>query len=236
MSSNNIMPILLDLDGALLDTSAREEKCKRNGKMDWECWFNPDNLSLDKPNEQVISLIRRLNEAVYIASGRVRELQWDGTMRQLEGIGLKADGVFLKPKAWQYAKEYVYKARVAIWLSSHGILINHIIDDNPRVLDVVSNALVAFGYPKPRLWLVRGGSVSEYEARGSSVGWISLEADHDGFKADCPIENIIRIIIDVNAYYALCIDAGVRFRISGLDLLMARVNGREWFSPILTPS
>ena len=226
------MPIALDLDGTLFDTSEREAKCKKNGKMDWDCWFNPINLMLDKPNEDVLNLVKSLNEAVYIISGRIRELQNEATIAQLTGLGLNIQGIYLKPKAWQFIKEHAYKAWILIHLSTHGVLVNHIIDDNPKVLDTAYAALEEFSQPRPRLWLVRDGRPVEYKAQSRPIGWIGLVADKNGLKAGCPVEHVLRIVRNNDEYYALCIDNGVELRPTGIDVLTATVNGRNWISPI----
>lgn len=229
------MPIILDLDGTLFDTSAREAKCRKGPKMDWGCWFNPVNLMLDRPNEDVINLVKGLNEAVYIVSGRIRELQEEATIVQLTGLGLNLYGLYLKPKSWQFVKEHAYKAWILAYLSTHGVLINHVIDDNPKVLDTAYTVLAEFGQPRPRLWLVKNGRPIEYSPQSRPVGWIGLDNSAKGLKAGCSVEYILRIIKSGDDYYALCIDNGVDLRPSGLDVLTAIVNGKNWISPIVQP-
>ena len=229
------MPIILDLDGTLFDTTAREARCRKGGRMDWECWFNPINLMLDRVNNDVLEFAKRLNEPVIIVSGRIRELQEEATIVQLTGLGLNINGIYLKPKAWQFVKEHAYKAWMIIHLSTHGILINHVIDDNPKVLDTAYAVLEEFGQPRPRLWLVKNGRPVEYEPASRPIGWIGLDNGVKGLKAGCGIEYILRIVKSGDAYYALCIDNGVELRPTGIDVLTAIVNGGNWVSPIVQP-
>ena len=66
--------IIFDLDGTLADIEDRRQLCtKENGKMDWDKFFDPENISLDKPNMPVIKMAQALAETGYmiaIFSGR----------------------------------------------------------------------------------------------------------------------------------------------------------------------
>ena len=49
--------IIFDLDGTLADiTTRRILSTKDNGKMDWDKFFDPKNIVLDKPNTPVIKI------------------------------------------------------------------------------------------------------------------------------------------------------------------------------------
>ena len=53
--------IIFDLDGTLADIEDRRQLCtKENGKMDWDEFFDPINISLDLPNEPVIMMAQAL--------------------------------------------------------------------------------------------------------------------------------------------------------------------------------
>ena len=41
--------VIFDLDGTLID-DRRKISTKPNGKLDWDKFFDPKNISLDKPN------------------------------------------------------------------------------------------------------------------------------------------------------------------------------------------
>ena len=47
--------VIFDLDGTLANIDVRRDKSlKPNGKLDWDIFFNPKNISLDEPNTPVI--------------------------------------------------------------------------------------------------------------------------------------------------------------------------------------
>ena len=51
--------IIFDLDGTLADIEVRRDVCtKENGKMDWDKFFDPENINLDEPNIPVINTLR----------------------------------------------------------------------------------------------------------------------------------------------------------------------------------
>ena len=55
--------IIFDLDGTLADIEDRRQLCtKENGKMDWDKFFDPENIKLDKPNHAVIKMAQVLAE------------------------------------------------------------------------------------------------------------------------------------------------------------------------------
>ena len=234
------MPIVLDLDGTLFNTSRREELCRKNGQMDWDCWFDDRNLKLDTVNEEVLKFIKGLGEDVYIVSARIWERQGVATINQLGPLGLEVRNLLMKPESWKYVREYIYKARAAVWLASHGVVINHVIDDNEVVLDVIASALPLFGYREPELWLVRGGKPARYEAKPARIAWVPLEPAGDGtFKTTCPVYNIVKIAKSGDTYYALVIDCPGEPRLANvfIESLKARVIDRrgvhEWVSPII---
>ena len=66
--------VIFDLDGTLaLIDKRRAISTKDNGKMDWDVFFNPDNISLDVPNTPVIKMAQMLDSQgfnIVIFSGR----------------------------------------------------------------------------------------------------------------------------------------------------------------------
>jgi len=66
--------VIFDLDGTLADISARRQlSTKSDGKLDWDKFFDPKNISLDKPNHAVIHMAQVLAEndhTIVILSGR----------------------------------------------------------------------------------------------------------------------------------------------------------------------
>ena len=58
--------IIFDLDGTLADIEDRRQLCtKENGKMDWDKFFDPKNIKLDKPKQDVIDTLHVFEKAGY---------------------------------------------------------------------------------------------------------------------------------------------------------------------------
>ena len=65
--------VIFDLDGTLAIIDARRAKSLSNDKMDWDVFFDPENISLDKPNLPVIKMAQMFKAdgfKVVIFSGR----------------------------------------------------------------------------------------------------------------------------------------------------------------------
>ncbi len=66
--------IIFDLDGTLANIDERRKiSAKPDGKIDWDIFFNPSNIKLDKPNDPVIKMAQVLAESghtIVIFSGR----------------------------------------------------------------------------------------------------------------------------------------------------------------------
>ena len=66
--------VIFDLDGTLAYiTSRRKLSIKDNGKMDWDIFFDRDNIKLDVPNTPVITMAQMLHSQgfrIVIFSGR----------------------------------------------------------------------------------------------------------------------------------------------------------------------
>ena len=66
--------VIFDLDGTLaLIDKRRAISTKDNGKMDWDIFFNPDNIDLDIPNTPVVKMAQMLDSQgfnIVIFSGR----------------------------------------------------------------------------------------------------------------------------------------------------------------------
>ena len=53
--------IIFDLDGTLaLIDDRRTLSTKDNGKIDWDIFFDPNNINLDKPNQPVIKVAQMI--------------------------------------------------------------------------------------------------------------------------------------------------------------------------------
>ena len=93
--------IIFDLDGTLADIEDRRQLCtKENGKMDWNKFFDPENIKLDKPNHPVINTLRAFAEAGYniaIFSGRSARTK-DATEDWLNENGCVYDILKMRPE------------------------------------------------------------------------------------------------------------------------------------------
>jgi hypothetical protein len=66
--------IIFDLDGTLANVDKRRDLAMKSGKMDWDVWFNPENIQLDEPNEPVVKTAQLFAETgftIAIFSGRL---------------------------------------------------------------------------------------------------------------------------------------------------------------------
>ena len=65
--------VIFDLDGTLAIIDARRAKSLTNDKMDWDVFFDAENIQLDEPNKPVIKMAQLLAEdgfKIVIFSGR----------------------------------------------------------------------------------------------------------------------------------------------------------------------
>ena len=93
--------IIFDLDGTLADIEDRRQLCtKENGKMDWNKFFDPDNIKLDKPNWPVINTLLAFVQAGYkiaIFSGRSASTL-DATKNWLHEYGIEYNAFKMRPE------------------------------------------------------------------------------------------------------------------------------------------
>ena len=93
--------IIFDLDGTLADIEDRRQLCtKENGKMDWNKFFDPENIKLDKPNTPVIMMAQALTAFGYkiaIFSGRSARTE-DATKDWLHEQDIKFDILKMRPE------------------------------------------------------------------------------------------------------------------------------------------
>jgi histidinol phosphatase-like enzyme len=66
--------VIFDLDGTLANIDDRRKlSTKPNGKLDWDVFFDPDNIQLDKPNAPVVKMAQLFAQdgfKIVIFSGR----------------------------------------------------------------------------------------------------------------------------------------------------------------------
>jgi FMN phosphatase YigB (HAD superfamily) len=98
--------VIFDLDGTLADiTKRREMSTKENGKIDWDVFFEPNNIWFDLPNEPVITMAQLLSERhrIVIFSGRSKATK-DETKRWLKKFDVPFDVLKMRPTSndWKF--------------------------------------------------------------------------------------------------------------------------------------
>lgn len=92
--------VIFDLDGTLaLIDKRRAISLLKNGKMDWDVFFDPKNIDLDQPNMPVIHMARTLKKTghnVVIFSGRSAATQ-DATKDWLDKFNVPFDKLVMRP-------------------------------------------------------------------------------------------------------------------------------------------
>jgi len=99
---NRVMKwIIFDLDGTLADIEDRRQLCtKENGKMNWNKFFDPENIKLDKPNWPVINTLLAFVQAGYkiaIFTGRSASTL-DATKKWLHKYGIEYNAFKMRPE------------------------------------------------------------------------------------------------------------------------------------------
>ena len=135
--------IIFDLDGTLADIDARRKLALQdNGKMNWKTFFDPANISLDKPNHPVINAARLAKAAgfnIVIFSGRSKATK-DATRQWLNDNGVPFDVLKMRPtsKDWAYMPDNQLKQH---WLDDifpgdQKDRISCVYDDRNKVVDM----------------------------------------------------------------------------------------------------
>ena len=98
--------VIFDLDGTLADIDARRTLAtKEDGKMNWDVFFDPVNISLDLPNVPVIEMARVLKAQgfkIVIFSGRSKATK-DATAAWLEKHEVPFDIMKMRPTGHPWA-------------------------------------------------------------------------------------------------------------------------------------
>ena len=96
----NTQIVIFDLDGTLALIDDRRKWCtKPNGKLDWDKFFDPNNISMDKPNLPVIKMAQTLHSNGYkiqILSGRSKSTI-DATKLWLSQNNVPWSRLFMRP-------------------------------------------------------------------------------------------------------------------------------------------
>jgi len=98
--------VIFDLDGTLADIDARRKLAtKNNGKMNWDVFFDPANISLDLPNKPVIEMAKMLHNAgktIVIFSGRSKATK-DATAKWLADNDVPFNVMKMRPTGHPWA-------------------------------------------------------------------------------------------------------------------------------------
>tara|TARA_R110002167_G_scaffold352048_1_gene564859 strand:+ start:192 stop:650 length:459 start_codon:yes stop_codon:yes gene_type:complete len=138
--------VIFDLDGTLADiTSRRTLSTKTNGKIDWDIFFNPDNIDLDIPNKTVVDMASMLftkGYTIWILSGR-SDVTSQATKNWLLKHDIWYDHLFMRPQNYLYMPDNDLKQ---IWLDTIGVdNVAMVFDDRNQVVDMWrKNGLTCF--------------------------------------------------------------------------------------------
>jgi len=135
--------VIFDLDGTLANIEDRRKlSTKDNGKMDWDKFFDPKNINLDKPNSAVIKMAQVLAESghmIAILSGRSKGTQLT-TKSWLNRNNVPYHIIKMRPtsKEWMYMPDDELKQH---WLDDlfPGDIRDRIVavfDDRQKVVDM----------------------------------------------------------------------------------------------------
>lgn len=98
--------VIFDLDGTLaLIDDRRALATKDNGKMDWDVFFDPANISLDLPNHPVIQMAQTLDKqgfTIVIFSGRSKATK-DATAKWLDDNKVPFNVMKMRPTGHPWA-------------------------------------------------------------------------------------------------------------------------------------
>ena len=97
--------VIFDLDGTLaLIDDRRVLATKDNGKIDWDVFFDPKNISLDLPNRPVIRMAQMLKDQGYrivIFSGRSKGTK-EVTKEWLKDFFVPFDVIKMRPTSKEF--------------------------------------------------------------------------------------------------------------------------------------
>ena len=135
--------VIFDLDGTLaLIDDRRKISTKDNGKIDWDIFFDPKNIDLDKPNLPVIKLAQMFSNngfRIVILSGRSKDTK-DATKDWLNKFDVPFDVLKMRPTSNEF-KFMPDDELKKLWLDS--LFPNKdvfaIFDDRQKVVDMWRN-------------------------------------------------------------------------------------------------
>ena len=137
--------VIFDLDGTLALIDKRRDLATKNGKMNWNVFFNPDNIDLDTPNQAVIDMANMLysqDYIIYILSGRSDKTE-DATIAWLDKHNVSYDLLQMRPQGLLYKPDNDLKQG---WLDTiKKDRVAMVFDDRQQVVDMWrKNGLTTF--------------------------------------------------------------------------------------------
>ena len=142
--------VIFDLDGTLaLIDKRRAISTKDNGKMDWDIFFDPNNIDLDLPNTAVIKMAQMLKSQdfmIVIFSGRSKATR-HATMSWLDKHDVPFDVLKMRPTSndWHFMKDSDLKQHWLDNLELNKDNVFAVFDDRNQVVDMWrSNGLQLF--------------------------------------------------------------------------------------------
>lgn len=142
--------IIFDLDGTLaLIDDRRTLSTKDNGKIDWDIFFDPNNINLDKPNHPVIKVAQMFKDSgfrIVILSGRLKTTK-DVTKKWLEKFNVPFDVLKMRPdnKQFKFMSDDDLKQSWLDKLFTNKEDVFAVFDDRKKVVDMWrSNGLNVF--------------------------------------------------------------------------------------------
>ena len=136
--------VIFDLDGtlALIDTR-RALSLKMNGKLDWDKFFDPINISMDKPNVPVIKVAQMFKQngfRIIILSGRLKTTK-DATRKWLNDNDVPFDILKMRPdnNQFKFMPDDDLKQNWLDSLFSNKDDIFAVFDDRQKVVDMWRN-------------------------------------------------------------------------------------------------
>ena len=135
--------VIVDLDGTLALVDERRELARKpNGKLNWDIFLDPANITLDEPNKPIIELVQLLESVAYsvvIVSGRRHEMLRETILWLIKHI-ISYNALFMRePK--DYRSDVIVKREIYDKCINGVWDIKWVLDDRKRVVDMWRNEL-----------------------------------------------------------------------------------------------